>query len=508
MTLFDEQVKAHAKAPAISMSERKTTWSYETLNHYVNCVAQEFLRKGIKKGDGVLILVPMSFELYTTLLALFRLGAVAIFIDPQSSEAHIAACVQKYPIKAFVGIQKAHLLRLKHQSIRQIPIQISVGFMPFSYNFKHFLNQKNLTLPFISVQSEDPALITFTSGSTGQPKAAVRTHGFLVKQYEVLAQNMLFSEGVVDISTLPIFILANLAAGMHSVIPNVNLLKPSHVSGEDLLLDIIHYKAQRIGGSPVLINKLVPAITHLKDKSTISLTHVYMGGGPVYPKDLKTVQNLLPHTQVIGLYGSTEAEPISHVKSEEYSDTQINQTQMARGLFVGTPISQIDIKIISSENATFHMDSLTQIECLPGQRGEIIVQGEHVLKGYLNQEGDSENKIHVKEQIWHRTGDAGYFDENGNLWLLGRYSQRIHYQGTILYPFAIEASLYEKGFITALIMHKNMPYLVVENATLDEALLANFGTLKTMQIEKIPRDKRHNAKVDYQALKALIEKKN
>jgi olefin beta-lactone synthetase len=506
MTLFDNQVQWHGEAPAISMSSTQTTWSYQTLNERVKSVANHFFEKGIRQGDGVLILTPMSLELYVTLLALFRLGAVAVFIDPQSSQAHIAACVKKYALKAFVGIQKAHLLRLKHKAIRQIPIQISVGFMPFSHNLNHFVDVPTNSHPIVSVKGSDPALITFTSGSTGAPKAAVRSHSFLLKQYEVLSKNMFFEKDSVDISTLPIFILANLAAGMHSVIPNVNLLKPSEVAEEVLLNDIIRYQAQRIGGSPALINKLVGAIGSLNDveKAKIKLTHLYVGGGPVYPKDLHALKTVLPHTEVIGLYGSTEAEPISHASVEEYNQERIQQTNHARGLFVGKPITDIEVKIISSEHSQFHMDNFDSIECDTGKRGEIIVSGEHVLQGYLNQEGDSENKIHVKGKVWHRTGDAGYFDNDGNLWLLGRYSQRIHYQGIILYPFAIEACFYDKGFSTALVMHKKQPCLVVENADIDSNLLSYFGISKTISVQKIPRDKRHNTKVDYTALNQLI----
>lgn len=508
MTLFDCQVENHGEAPAISMSATDTTWSYQTLNERVNFVANHFFEKGIRKGDGVLILVPMSLELYVTLLALFRLGAVAVFIDPQSTQAHIAACVEKYPLKAFVGIQKAHLLRLKHKAIRQIPIQISVGYMPFSHNLNYFLDVPTQAYPIVDVKPQDAALITFTSGSTGTPKAAVRTHSFLLKQYEVLSKNMLFDDGTVDISTLPIFILANLAAGMHSVIPNVNLLKPSDVSEQTLIQDVIDYQAKRIGGSPALINKLVHAVSSLSEaeKNKIQLTHLYVGGGPVYPKDLHALKKVLPQTEIIGLYGSTEAEPISHVLSTDYDEQKIQETNQARGLFVGKPIAEIKVKIIASEHSQFQMDNFDSIECEQGKRGEIIVSGEHVLQGYLNQVGDSENKIHVKGEVWHRTGDAGYFDDEGNLWLLGRYSQRIHYQGVIFYPFAIEACFYDKGFITALVMHKKQPCLVVENKEVDSQLLSYFGISKTLYVEQIPRDKRHNAKVDYTALHQLIAK--
>lgn len=501
MDLFDKNVKENPKLPALSMSARVKTWTYQELSSKVNQVTSYFRNLGIKKGDGVLILVPMSFELYTTLLALFKLGAVAVFIDPQSSKKHINACIKKYPLKAFIGVKKAHMLRLINKDIREIPLQITMGYLPYTKDFNKYFQQDIREFNKVEVDANDPALITFTSGSTGTPKAAVRTHAFLLKQYEVLSKNMLFKKGEVDISTLPVFVLANLAAGMHSVIPNVNLLKPAEVDGNILLTDIKQYKATRFGGSPVLVDKITPYINNC---SEIALTHVYLGGGPVYPKILKGLQEKLPESIVYGLYGSTEAEPIAHTSSFEYDKQRIEETNSGNGLYVGDVVAEIQVKIVDGSKLKSHMDELESIEC---DHGEIIVTGEHVLKGYLNGEGDSENKVNVNGEIWHRTGDAGYFDEQGKLWLLGRYSQRIITDHKVIYPFAVEAALFDKGYQAAVIMHNNEPCLVVENKKPNESLVKSFGINNILVIEKIPRDKRHNSKVDYEALKSLVKSK-
>lgn len=498
MTLFDQNVKAFPDSPAISMSSLNETWTYSDLNKRVNQISNYLTELNIKKGDGVLILVPMSLDLYGLLLALFKIGAVAVFIDPQSSKKHIKACIDKYPLTAFVGVKKAHLLRLVNKSIRQIPIHITMGKLFFTKNYYNFENHNTEFHSNTITQSKDPALITFTSGSTGNPKAVVRTHGFLLTQYKVLSRNMLFNVGEIDMSTLPVFVLANLAAGMHSVIPNVNLLKPAEVDGEVLLNDIIKYKATRFGGSPVLVNKIVPYITH---GINTSLTHIYMGGGPVFPNDLHSVQNKFSNSQVYGLYGSTEAEPIAHMSTRDYSTEKQEATQKGKGLFVGKPVSDISVKIIDSDKLTQNINDFSSIEC---KTGEIVVSGEHVLKGYLNGEGDSENKIHLNNQIWHRTGDAGYFDENGDLWLLGRYSQRVEYKGEFIYPFAIEAAFYDKGYKTALVKHNNKITLVSEHNRPSEDLLNAFNIENCIIVNLLPRDKRHNAKIDYAELKKIL----
>jgi len=495
MTLFNEHVRTHFNHPAITMSRDNETWSYSYLNNRVCQIAYYLKENNIQKGDGVLILIPMSLELYALLLALFKLGAVAVFIDPQSSKKHISSCIKKYPLKAFVGVKKAHLLRLMNRDIREIPLKITLGKLPFTQNFYNYYDSHKFLAQNSMVEGKDPALITFTSGSTGNPKVAVRSHDFLLKQYEVLSRNMLFGLGETDISTLPVFVLANLAAGMHSVIPNVNLLKPAEVEGHVLANDIMKYRATRFGGSPVLIKKVLPFIN-----DTTNLTHIYMGGGPVYPRDIQEVNKVFEKTKVYGLYGSTEAEPISHMVAEDYTQKKTNMTQQGMGLYTGKPVSEIKVKIINSEH--LNQDKLLH---LPEVKfGEIIVSGEHVLKGYLNGEGDSENKIHFQDEVWHRTGDAGYLDDNGELWLLGRYGQKINTKEKTVYPFAIEAALYEKGYNTVLIERKGKICLVYEGEKPGEDLLSEYGIEDTLSVSSIPRDKRHNAKVDYNELKKLL----
>src|SRR5207248_1266087 len=80
-------------------------------------------------------------------------------------------------------------------------------------------------------------------------------------------------------------------------------------------------------------------------------------------------------------------------------------------------------------------------QCLgPDRPGEIVVTGDHVLKGYLNGRGDAEMKFRVGDQVWHRTGDAGRVDEGGRLWLLGRCAARVGEGDGALYPFCVEAA--------------------------------------------------------------------
>ena len=147
--------------------------------------------------------------------------------------------------------------------------------------------------------------------------------------------------------------------------------------------------------------------------------------------------------------------------------------------------------------------------------GEIVVSGDHVLPGYLRGEGDEETKFRVDGTVWHRTGDAGYLDGQGRLWLLGRCVARIRDSRGELYPFAAETAAYQPAGAhgAALVAHGGKRILAVEYYTDPGAADVNAlrSALAWTQVDeirkcrRIPVDKRHNAKIDYPSLYRLLE---
>jgi acyl-CoA synthetase (AMP-forming)/AMP-acid ligase II len=158
-----------------------------------------------------------------------------------------------------------------------------------------------------------------------------------------------------------------------------------------------------------------------------------------------------------------------------------------------------------------------ELESLPeGRTGEIVVSGGHVLAGYLDGEGDHETKIRVGDRVWHRTGDAGYIDGHGRLWLLGRCAARVSDANGDVYPFAVECAASGVAGVqrTAFVLHHDRRVLVAElegpqvPETARAALLectAWAHVAHVLVVARIPVDKRHNAKVDYPALRAMLD---
>ena len=507
--------------------DRRGPLTFRELDEASARVAAHLEQRGLGAGDPALILCPMSSDLYVTLIGLFRLGATAMFVDPSAGRPHLERCCRLLSPKMFLGSAKAHLLRIVSPAIRRIPRHVVIGsWLPIPGTSSI---TSRITGPgraeVAPVNEQTPALVTFTSGSTGEPKAAVRTHGFLLAQHAVLEDSPALASGEVDLTTLPIFVLANLASGVTSVIPDADLRYPGRIEPGPVFdrlhqLDREHgLRPSRIAASPALLARLA---AHTRETPTplAAFTRIFTGGAPVFPSLLASLHAAAPEAEVTAVYGSTEAEPIAHVTWREIGEADRHAMRTGAGLLTGHPVASIELRILPDRwgqpIAPLTSEELDALALPPGEPGEIVVSGPHVLTGYLHGRGDEETKFDVDGRRWHRTGDAGYLDARGRLWLLGRCSARIDDGHGRVYPFAVECALDGIAGVkrTAFLAHGGRRVLVAElepeaSPRTSETLRAACAWAHPDEvriIERLPVDGRHNAKIDYPGLKKLLDR--
>ena len=476
--------------------------------------------EGLRKGDRVVLLQPISAELYVALLGMFRLGLVATVFDPSAGREHIERCCRIARPEALLGPARAHLLRLVCPNLRRVERHIvTSGWVPGATRWSKCERFEPLEA-VVQCEPSDDALLTFTSGSTGQPKAAVRSHGFLLAQYAALAESIELQPGEVDLATLPIFVLANLASGVTTVIPQCDLARPGSVEPGPVLDQIKRYGVTRTTGSPSLYARLLRETREGDGGGLETLEKLYTGGAPVFPRLLAELRAALPHGRVVVLYGSTEAEPIAHLDWDDTQPADLEAMHAGKGLLVGKPIPRIVLRIIrdqwGSPIPAMSEQGFAELVLPPGRSGEIVVSGPHVLGGYLNSADDQHNKFRVGETAWHRTGDAGYVDTTGRVWLLGRAGAVVRDKRGTLYPFAVECAVNRLPWVerSALVRHNQERVLVVELGSeapqnpeqrVDE--FVPWAQLdRVVRLPEIPVDRRHNAKVDYPSLEKELEK--
>lgn len=274
---------------------------------------------GLRQGDRALVMIPMTLELYVCLLGLLHLGAVAIFVDPWMGARQIARFSAFANPRAFVGIPKSHALRLLHKELRHLPITLTtgrrVGPLPAGMAWHEVMHTPPAKALF-PAEPDDPALITFTSGSSGVPKGANRTHGLLDAQHRALAAAFPYPDDAVDMVTFPVFGLNSLASGITCVIPEMDFRHVAEVDAAAILQQIESFGVSHVTASPPFFDRICSHVRTSRCRAP-DWRRILTGGAPVTDAQLCSWCQVWPNTETLVVYGSTEAEPVAHCTSEE-----------------------------------------------------------------------------------------------------------------------------------------------------------------------------------------------
>ncbi len=511
---------AHRDRPAIVSGDE--TLTYGELGYRVAAVAEGLRRRGVRKGDRVVVLIPMSAELYLVLLAVASLGAVAVFVEPKSSLSEISRVIDIAKPRAFVGIPKAHALRLRYRNVARVPIAIAVtsrlaaravGAVSLD---EIEIEGEGAALPRVAMKPADPVLLTFSSGTTGEPKGAARTHAFLAAQHAAIGRMVRRRDGVceVEMSAFAIVLLSTLCAGNTAVIPRLGRGGVDDVDGAALVRELDARRITILSGSPAFLAPIFDAAT---GQHLFHLRRIVTGGAPVPVSMCETAdETLLPKGSLLVVYGSTEAEPIATIDASEVRNETAAATRAGHGLCVGRPDAEIGLRLLEpTEDALAvgpeGIDGLSITA--PREVGEIAVAGPHVNQTYYrNPDAVRRTKlIDETGTVWHRTGDAGYLDEDGRLWIVGRIADIVRRGTDVYHPAAVEAAaqaipgveraaLIEDGHGGTRLIVQSRHRIDARSVT-DQLADAGIVVDDLRRARELPLDPRHRAKIDYQAVR-------
>jgi acyl-CoA synthetase (AMP-forming)/AMP-acid ligase II len=420
-------------------------FTYRELDEESNRLARGLEGVGIRRGVRTVLMVRPSLEFFALTFALFKVGAVIVFIDPGMGVKNLGRCLEEAAPEAFIGIPRAHLGRLlfgwARRSIRTcVTVGPRLGWGGYTLAGLRRRAGDKTTPVMAELAPEEMCALLFTSGSTGVAKGVVYTHRIFNAQVEALRQMYGIEPGEIDLATFPLFALFAPALGMTAVIPEMDATRPGQVDPHKILGAIHHFKVTNLFGSPALLRR-VGDFAAARGITLPSLRRVLSAGAPVPWQVLERFTSLLPEgVDVHTPYGATEALPVCTIGSSTILNETRHATARGAGVCVGRPVEGINLKIIRimDEPIPVWGDDLV----LPaGQVGEIAVQGLVVTASYhARPEQTALAKISdpARGGFYHRMGDLGYLDEEGRVWFCGRKSQRVQTASGPLYTIPCE----------------------------------------------------------------------
>ncbi|WP_024335744.1 class I adenylate-forming enzyme family protein [Desulfotignum balticum] len=415
--MIENTVTAYPDKPAIIYKNKKIT--YQELNNIIHRLVCGFSRLGFQKGDWVMELIPNSPEIIFTHLALIKLGAVAVPLNVMYKFHEIEYIGNVTNAKGIVA--QADLWKtLADEVMAGLPslqTVVSIGEdISGAVNFAQLSMDTTSKLPTIKPKLDDIASVIFTSGTTGRPKGATQTHRSILSAVDgCLIQNK-HSQKDIFLCGLPIFNNFGLNMVMMPCFAIGGTLVIIDRFEQQAVMDSIQQnKATYFAGTPTMFAYMLDAYSPGKnDLSSLRVTN--SGGAHCAPELIKNIENTFGVVHLDG-YGQTEACGFSTLNPV---------VGVRKPNSVGVPLSNTWIKIVDSADN----------ELPAGEVGEVVEKGDvFSIHGYWNQPDANRD---VYKNGWYHSGDLGYLDDDGYLYVVDRKQDLIITGGYNIYPTEVE----------------------------------------------------------------------
>ncbi|MFX1575470.1 MAG: class I adenylate-forming enzyme family protein [Promethearchaeota archaeon] len=410
----------------------------ETIDH----LAEAFLSLGVNKGDSIITILPMIMEYPLIYLAANSMGAMCVPMDVRFRSADYRRFIPHIAPKLVFLIGKARGYNISN-TIQELSLEFNpmikyfmIGKDEFGTQFEELLkNEYNLTNELLErrkkLNPNEGALIIFTGGSTGIPKAAMLTH-------RNIAHASFLEASYIQDKGVPL--------GLKPRFKMINNFPPSHVGGSVEIMGTIiaagceivlqeqwnpynvlratrKWKLQLIGGVPTMY-AIMLSLPDLDDFDLSSLILAILSGEKVNIDLLTGIRDrVCPN--ILNAYGSTESGP-------EVTFTEIGDSieELANG-YIGNLLPEQEIKIVDENDN----------ELPPGEIGEMLFRGTLTIPQYYKM--PEENKVAFTEDGWCRSGDLGYITIDGRIYIKGRKKFIIRVGSYTVLPSEIESVVIE-----------------------------------------------------------------
>ncbi|MDP1823607.1 MAG: fatty acid CoA ligase family protein [Archangium sp.] len=533
---------AETQPNTLALVDKKSgrTLTFGQLRTELDQTAAALKLAGLNPGDRAALFVATGIEFVVLVNACFQAGVVPVLIDPGMGAKNVLSCVREQRPVGLIGVARAHVLRaLFRGAFASVRTQVLVGggFFPGAKSLEKLKASRPLPDPLSfgerETSSDSIAAVLYTSGSTGAPKGVLYSHGMLAGQATAIRDMFHIQPGEVDVACFLPFGLFSVAMGMTAVFPDMDFRFPAKAKPQNVLAAM--QGATSAFASPALWEPFSRYLAEQKLELK-GVKRILTAGAPVRPQLHERLLAHLPDGDVYTPYGATEALPVAFMNGRAVLADTAARTREGKGTCVGALAPDVAVKIIAiTDDAIASLGDAREL--LVGEVGEIIVRGPCVTRAYDDTHSERAKEANAKAKIadpaapegfWHRMGDCGYFDAQGRLWFCGRKAHRVETTHGTLHSIPVEAVAEEGHFSRAAFVgvgprgqqrgvvifevNGERPRLAPDwEATTLADLRTRVGNqglhAALLHSGPLPVDRRHNAKLEREALAVWAEKK-
>lgn len=424
---LSRSARKNASKIALKFADRQ--WSYQALDEAVNKVANQFVLLGLKKGDRVVAYGKNSDAYVLTWLATLRAGLVHVPANFALNAQELRYVIEQSGARAL--IEDISLAATADKAVSGTSVAIRGHFHSGSDTELDILqvaySDAPATAPCVTVQGDDLAQFLYTAGTTAAPKAAMMTHQAFLAEYFACMVELDIKPHEPMLAALPLY---------HSAQMHVFLM-PALLMGASIRLlegPVADQCLQWIEQEQIVSFFAPPTfwiglLRHPDfDKRNLgSLQKAYYGASIMPVPVLKELQRRLPGVGLYNCYGQSEIAPLATVLRPEDHEH--------RPASAGKPILTVETRIVDE-----------QMNDLPvGEQGEIVHRSPQLLSGYWQQ---PEMTKEAFTGGWFHSGDVGYFDEEGYLYIIDRMKDVINSGGIMVASREIEEVLFTHSAVS------------------------------------------------------------
>lgn len=424
---------------------------------------------GIQPGDRVGIVSRHNAEAIALFWGILQAGAIVVWMNDDAKGKDLPAiCASAEPAMIVVQGERQRKLFASDTALMERVVELDM------------LSGMRVMPPSpVDANDDDPAVIVYTSGSSGLPKGVCLSHKNLYTVDQSVIEHMPISENDIYLMVVPLHYV-------HGVMQlTVHLLAGASMHFHDSFLfptqvvdAIVNLRVTGFSGVPFHFNALISRGS-LLDRELPDLRWVTVTGGKLPADAILTILDRFPELEFHIAYGQTECAP----RATALKPDRVRRKPDS----VGSPIPRVTVEILDESGAAVAQ----------GASGEVVVSGDNIMLGYWNDPDTTAEALDDQGRL--HTGDIGYFDEEGDLFLVGRRSAMIKSAGERIVPEEIERVLdAHPDVIESVVVGVTDPMLgqkVVAHARIqpgtpmDDDLLAALRAhcLRTIPLPRSPR---------------------